>query len=49
MLQENNSAQNMGSVWEWGAQGSDDSSVIPEQSQGFKDDPRRLGAFKTGP
>lgn len=49
MLQENYSAQNVGAVREGGTQGSDDSSVIPEQSQGFKDDPRGFGMFKTGP
>lgn len=49
MLQENFSAQNVGGVREWGTQGSDDSSVIPEQSHGFKDDPRGLGVFKMGP
>ena len=49
MLQENYSARNVGGVREWGTQDSDDSSVIPEQSQGFKDDPRGLGVFKTSP
>lgn len=49
MLQENYSAQNVGAVWEGGTQGSDDSSVIPEESQGFKDDPRGFGMFKMGP
>ena len=49
MLQENYSAQNVGGVREWSTQDSDDSSVIPEQSQGFKDDPRGLGMFKTSP
>lgn len=38
----------MGLCVEGGTQGSDDSSVIPEQSQGFKDDPRGLWHVQDG-
>lgn len=48
MLQGNNSAQIGRHCW-GGARLAQVSSLIPEQQQGFKDDPGDLSMFKAGP